>query len=101
MKAFLSVWLLPTIETIHRKNITILAAELFKFKNGLSNDIMTQLICKRNSVGYSLRSQTDFSLLQIICKLPLKSVAIFPSENMEYSSQCYYKLLNTSRILKE
>ena len=101
MKAFLSVWLLPTIETIHRKNITILAAELFKFKNGLSNDIMTQMICKRNSVGYSLRSQTDFSLLQIICKLPLKSVAIFPFENMEYSSQCYYKLLNTSRILKE
>ena len=39
-------------ETIHRKNIKILAAELFKIKNGLSNDIMTQLICKRNSVGY-------------------------------------------------
>ena len=49
-------------ETIHRKNITILAAELFKIKNGLLNDIMTQLICKRNSLGYSLRSQTDFSL---------------------------------------
>ena len=26
---------------------------------------MTQLICKRNSVGYSLRSQTDFSLPQV------------------------------------
>ena len=39
-------------ETIHRRNIKILAAELFKIKNGLSNDIMTQLICKRNSVGY-------------------------------------------------
>ena len=45
-------------ETIHRKNIKILAAELFKIKNGLLNDIMTQLICKRNS----LRSQTDFLL---------------------------------------
>ena len=45
-------------ETIHRKNITILAAELFKIKNGLLNDIMTQLICKRNS----RRSQTDFLL---------------------------------------
>ena len=49
-------------ETIHRRNIKILAAELFKIKNGLSNDIMIQLICKRNIVGYSLRSQTDFSV---------------------------------------
>ena len=49
-------------ETIPRRNIKILAAELFKIKNGLSSDIMTQLICKRNRVGYSLRSQTDFSL---------------------------------------
>ena len=53
------------LETIHRRNIKILAAELFKIKNGLSNDIMAQLICKRNSVGYSLRSQTDFSLPQV------------------------------------
>ena len=52
------------LETIHRRNIKILAAELFKIKNGHLNDIMTQLICKRNSVGYSLRSQTDFSLPQ-------------------------------------
>ena len=48
-------------ETIHRRNIKILAAELFKIENGFSNDIMAQLICKRNSVGYSLRSQTNFS----------------------------------------
>ena len=52
-------------ETIHRRNIKILAAELFKLKNGLANDIMHQLICKRNSVGYSLRLQTDFSLPQV------------------------------------
>ena len=52
-------------ESIHRKNIKILAAELFKIKNGLSNDIMAQLICKRNSVGCSLRSQTNFSLPQV------------------------------------
>ena len=49
-------------ETIHRRNIKILAAELYKIKNGLSNDVMAQLISKRNSVGYSLRSQIDFSL---------------------------------------
>ena len=49
-------------ETIHRRNIKILTAELFKIKKGHSNDIMTQLICKRNSVGYSLRLQTDFLL---------------------------------------
>ena len=52
-------------ETIHWNNIKILAAKLFKIKNGLSNDIMAQLICKRNSVGYSFRSQTDFSLPQV------------------------------------
>ena len=52
-------------ETIHGRNIKISAAELFKIKNGLSIDIMAQLICKRNSVGYTLRSQTDFSLPQV------------------------------------
>ena len=52
-------------ETIHRRNIKILTAELFQIKKGHSNDIMTQLICKRNSVGYSLRLQTDFSLPQV------------------------------------
>ena len=41
-------------ETIHRRNIKILAAELFKIKNDLSNNL-----------GYSLRSPTDFSLLQV------------------------------------
>ena len=52
-------------ETIHRRNIKILAAELFKIKNGHSNDIMTQLICKRNSTDYSLRLQTGFSLPEV------------------------------------
>ena len=37
-------------ETIHRRNIKILAAELFKIKNCLSNDIMAQLICKKKTV---------------------------------------------------
>ena len=40
-------------ETIHRRNISILAAELFIIKNGLPNDILAQLICKRNSVDVS------------------------------------------------
>ena len=52
-------------EAIHRRNIKILAAELFKIKNGFSNDIMAQLTCKRTSVGYSLRSQTDFLLPRV------------------------------------
>ena len=46
-------------QTIRWRNIKILAAELFQIKNGLSNDIMDQLNCKRKK-GYSLRSQTDF-----------------------------------------
>ena len=53
-------------KTIHQRNIIkMLAAELFKIKNNLLNDIMTQLICKRNSAGYNLRSQTGFSLLHV------------------------------------
>ena len=42
-------------ETIHRRNMKILTAELLKIKNGFSNDIVAQLICKRNSAGYTLR----------------------------------------------
>ena len=45
-------------QIIRRRNIKILAAELLQIKNGLSNDIMDQLNCKRKK-GYSLRSQTD------------------------------------------
>ena len=51
-------------ETIHRRNIQILDAELFKVKNGLSNNTVAQQIWKRNSVGYSSRAQTDFLLPQ-------------------------------------
>ena len=52
-------------ETIHQGNIKIFAAESFKIKNGLSDDIVAQLICKRNRVCYSLCSETDFSLPQV------------------------------------
>ena len=45
-------------QIIRRRNIKILAAEILQIKNGLSNDIMDQLNCKRKK-GYSLRSQTD------------------------------------------
>ena len=41
-------------ETNHRRNIKILTAELFEIKNSLSNDIVAQLIFKRNSVGYTV-----------------------------------------------
>ena len=33
-------------ETIHRRNIKILAAKLFQIRYGLSNNIMTNLFCK-------------------------------------------------------
>ena len=52
-------------ETIYQGNSKILAAEFFKIKNYLSNDIMAKLICKSNSVDYKLRSQTGFSLIQV------------------------------------
>ena len=54
-------------KTTHQRNIIkILAAELFKIKNNLPNEIMAQLICNRNSIGYNLLSQTGFSLPQVI-----------------------------------
>ena len=52
-------------ETMHQRTIKVLAAELFKIKNDRLIDIMAQLICKRNSVGKNLRSQTDLSLPQV------------------------------------
>ena len=50
---------------MHQRNIKILASEFFKIKNNLSNDIMVSFICKRKSLGYNLRSQTDFLLSQL------------------------------------
>ena len=88
-------------ETIHRRNIKILGAELFKIKNGLSNDIMTQLVCKRNSVGYSLRSQTNFSLPQVkSVNCGLKALQYFGSKIWNILPSVI-KLWNTSRILKK
>ena len=74
-------------ETIHRRNIKILAGELFKIKNGLSNDIMAQLMCKKKQRRLkSSFTNRFFVAASEICKLRLKSVAIFWPENMEYSS---------------
>ena len=47
--------------SIHHRNIRFLAIELFKVKNGFSNQIMSELFDLRN-IEYNLRSQTDFSL---------------------------------------
>ena len=51
-------------DTMHQRNIKILAAELFKIKNDLPNNIMAQLILKETAyvtTKYSLCSQTDYS----------------------------------------
>ena len=47
--------------SIPHRNIRLLAIELFKVKNGLSNQIMSELFDLRN-IKYNLCSQTDFSL---------------------------------------
>ena len=52
-------------ETMHQRNIKILAVELFKIKNDLSNNIMAQLIYRKKRLCYNLRSQTDFSLAKV------------------------------------
>ena len=47
--------------SIHHRNIRLLSIELFKVKNGLSNQIISELFDLRN-IEYNLRLQTDFSL---------------------------------------
>ena len=47
--------------TIHQKNIRSLAIEIFKIKNNLSTEIMSELLEARN-IKYNLRSQTDFAI---------------------------------------
>ena len=47
--------------SIHHSSIRFLAIALFKVKNGLSNQIMSELFVLRNT-EYNLCSQTDFSL---------------------------------------
>ena len=46
--------------SIHHRNIRLLEIELFKVKNGFSNQIMSELFDLRN-IEYNFRSQTDFS----------------------------------------
>ena len=45
--------------TIHHRNIQSLAIELFKFKQNLSNSMLSNIFLTR-SISYNLRSQTDF-----------------------------------------
>ena len=51
--------------------------DLFKVKNGLSNQIMSELLYLRN-IEYNLRSQTDFSLGTVYTtKYDLRSLRYF------------------------
>ena len=47
--------------SIHHRNICLLSIELFKVKNGFSNQIISELFDLRN-IECNLRSQADFSL---------------------------------------
>ena len=51
--------------SIHDRNIRILATELFKVKNNLSNHIMNDIFELRN-LNYNIRSQSDFLSKQVI-----------------------------------
>ena len=48
--------------TIHHRNIQSLAIELYKFKKGLSVNIMNDIFTDRNYCGPELRTQADFSI---------------------------------------
>ena len=62
--------------SIHHRNICLLAIELFKVKNGLSNQIMSKLYDLWN-IEYNLRSQIDFSLGAVYTDYGLRSLRCF------------------------
>ena len=59
--SFQELFELDNSVSVHHRNIRLLSIELFKVKNGLSNQIISELFDLRN-IEYNLRSQTDFSL---------------------------------------
>ena len=62
--------------SIHHRNIRVLAIELFKVKNGLSNRIMSELFDFRN-IEDNLRSQKDFLLEHYTTNYGLWSLRYF------------------------
>ena len=58
--SFLKLLELDNVISIYHRNICFLAIEFFKVKNGLSNQIMSQLF-DLWKIEYNLRSQRDFS----------------------------------------
>ena len=51
--------------TIHRRNVQLLAIELFKHNKGLSPQIMNNLFEDKDYTGPNLRSQTEYQLPKI------------------------------------
>ena len=51
--------------SIHNRNIQIFATEMFKIKNDLSPEIMTELFEQRNEHHYNLRNNVHFIAPQI------------------------------------
>ena len=69
--------------SIHHRNIWLLSIELYKVKNNLSNQVMSELFNLRN-INYDFRSQTDFEWRPIyITAYGLRSLKYF-SKNLEH-----------------
>ena len=71
---------------IHHKNIQALAIELCKVKNNLSNQIMQDILEKRENVDYMLRFQTDFIF-------PGVSTTYFGSHLLRYFSSKIWNVI--------
>ena len=71
---------------IHHKNIQALAIELCKVKNNLSNQIMQNILEKRENVDYMLRFQTDFIF-------PGVSTTYFGSHLLRYFSSKIWNVI--------
>ena len=73
----------------HHRNIHLLAIEVFKIKNGFSNQIMSESFDLQN-IEYNLRSQTNFSLLALYtANYGLQSLRIYHSKSLEYDTSGY------------
>ena len=73
----------------HHRNIHLLAIEVFKIKNGFSNQIMSESFDLQN-IEYNLRSRTNSSLLALYtADYSLQSLRIFHSKSLEYDTRGY------------
>ena len=74
--------------SLHHRNIQILATKLYKIVNGLSPDIMKDVISSNNNLSYSTRNRRTFH------SRPIRSI-IYGSETLSHLAPKIWELVPT------